>query len=191
VLLTLALLPALETTATKTGAPTRVTWTGSRTHVYSSLAGKKHDQRLNKEESVLKHLDTDDDQSMFVRYTNSKLLCVLFQLELARHYPPDRVIVNSFCPGQVDTNMTDVLPIYLRIPVNAVKAIRARSPKGCMDCAECGCADGRRDAWTAIGGYGVPRAVGVHQDRGWTACAEDAVERLSTRWLGWSVCILG
>jgi NAD(P)-dependent dehydrogenase (short-subunit alcohol dehydrogenase family) len=129
VLLTLALLPALETTATKTGAPTRVTWTGSRTHVYSSLAGKKHDQRLNKEESVLKHLDTADDQSMFVRYANSKLLCVIFQLELAWHYPLDRVIVNSFCPGQVDTNMTDVLPIYLRIPVNAVKAIRARSPK--------------------------------------------------------------
>ncbi|KAK4038989.1 hypothetical protein C8A01DRAFT_16965 [Parachaetomium inaequale] len=126
VLLTLALLPTLETTATKTGEPTRVTWTGSRGHKQSSLAGKPSSK---KGEQVLKHLDTADALPMFTRYADSKLLCVLFQLELARHYGPDKVIVNSFCPGMVDTGMTDVLPIYLRVPVNAVKAIRARSPK--------------------------------------------------------------
>ena len=127
VLLTLALLPALEATAAKTGAPTRVTWTGSRGHIYSSLAGKKHP--LKKGEAVLTHLDTAN-LPMFPRYADSKLLCVLFQRELARHYSPDSgVIVNSFCPGQVDTGMTDVLPIYLRIPINAFKAVRARSPE--------------------------------------------------------------
>jgi NAD(P)-dependent dehydrogenase (short-subunit alcohol dehydrogenase family) len=126
VLLTLALLPTLETTAAKTGAPTRVTWTGSRGHIYSSLAGKKYP--LKQGEPVLKQLDTAN-LPMFPRYADSKLLCVLFQLELARHYSPDRVIINSFCPGQVDTGMTDVLPIYLRIPINAFKAVRARSPE--------------------------------------------------------------
>ncbi len=126
VLLTLALIPTLETTAAKTGAPTRVTWTGSRGHVYSSLAGKRP---LKKGEAVLKHIDNVDAMPMFTRYADSKLLCVLFQLELAKHYNPDKVIINSFCPGQVDTGMTDVLPIYLRVPVNVVKAIRARSPK--------------------------------------------------------------
>ncbi|KAH6620985.1 hypothetical protein B0J18DRAFT_213438 [Chaetomium sp. MPI-SDFR-AT-0129] len=127
VLLTLALLPTLETTATKTGTPTRVTWTGSRMHIYSSLSGK-HPLKKG-DTSILKHFDTADPMSMFVRYADSKLLAVLFQLELARHYSPDKVIVNSFYPGQVDTGMTDVLPIYIRIPVNAIKAIRARSPK--------------------------------------------------------------
>jgi NAD(P)-dependent dehydrogenase (short-subunit alcohol dehydrogenase family) len=126
VLLTLALLPTLEATADKTGEPTRGTWTGSRGHKQSSLAEKLP---LQKGEEVLKHLDTAHALPMFTRYADSKLLCVLFQLELAKYYSPDRVIVNSFCPGMVDTGMTDVLPIYLRVPVNAVKAIRARSPK--------------------------------------------------------------
>jgi NAD(P)-dependent dehydrogenase (short-subunit alcohol dehydrogenase family) len=135
VLLTLALLPTLETTASKTSSPTRVTWTGSRAHIYSSLAGKKKKEHQLPNEgeggaiSVLHHLSTANDLPMFTRYADSKLLCVLFQLELARHYHPDKVIINSFCPGQVDTNMTDVLPFYLRIPVNAFMAIRARSPK--------------------------------------------------------------
>ncbi|KAK4139843.1 uncharacterized protein C8A04DRAFT_40422 [Dichotomopilus funicola] len=117
VLLTLAFLPTLETTATKTGTPTRVTWTGSRMHIYSSLSGK-HPLKKG-DTSILKHFNTADPMSMFVRYADSKLLAVLFQLELARHYSPDKV----------DTGMTDVLPIYIRIPVNAIKAIRARSPK--------------------------------------------------------------
>ena len=126
VLLTLALLPTLETTANKIGAPTRVTWTGSRAYTHTSLAEKLP---LKKGEEVLKHFDTTDAMPMFTRYADSKLLCVLFQLELAKHYNPDKVIINSFCPGQVDTGMTDVLPIYLRIPINVVKAIRARSPE--------------------------------------------------------------
>ncbi|KAJ8132637.1 hypothetical protein O1611_g987 [Lasiodiplodia mahajangana] len=123
VLLTLALLPALETTAEKTGEPARVTWTCSRMLEYSSLAKKLP---LKQGEEVLKHFDTVDGLATLTRYADSKLLCVLFQLELAKHYNPDKVIINSFCPGHVDTSMGNDLPIYLRIPSNALKAIRGR-----------------------------------------------------------------
>ncbi|KAI1737949.1 hypothetical protein F4680DRAFT_194969 [Xylaria scruposa] len=123
VLLTLALLPALETTAEKTGEPARVTWTCSRMLEYSSLAKKLP---LKQGEEVLKHFDTVDGLATLTRYADSKLLCVLFQLELAKHYNQDKVIINSFCPGHVDTSMGNDLPIYLRIPSNALKAIRAR-----------------------------------------------------------------
>ncbi|KAF7176671.1 hypothetical protein CNMCM7691_003323 [Aspergillus felis] len=126
VLLTLALLPTLETTANKTSKPTRVTWTGSRMYEKTSLAKKLP---LQKGEGLLKHLNTAEGLSMLQRYGDSKLLCVLFQLELAKHYHPDKVIINSFCPGLVDTGMTDVLPIYMRIPTNVMKALSARSPK--------------------------------------------------------------
>ncbi|KAI0532634.1 hypothetical protein GGR58DRAFT_522647 [Xylaria digitata] len=112
VLLTLALLPTLETTAEKTGKPTRVTWTCSRMLEYSR--------------EVLKHFDAVDGLPTLTRYADSRLLCVLFQLELAKHYNPDKVIINSFCPGHVNTSMGDDLPIYLRILASAVKAIRAR-----------------------------------------------------------------
>ncbi|KAI0445993.1 hypothetical protein F4803DRAFT_97500 [Xylaria telfairii] len=123
VLLTLALLPALESTAEKTAEPARVTWTCSRMLEYSSLAKKLP---LKQGEKVLKHFDTIDSLATFTRYADSKLLCVLFQLELAKHYNPDKVIINSFCPGHVDTTMGNDLPIYLRIPSNALKAIRGR-----------------------------------------------------------------
>ncbi|RYP77762.1 hypothetical protein DL769_003328 [Monosporascus sp. CRB-8-3] len=125
VLLTLALLPMLETTANKTGKPTRITWTGSRMYEKTSLAKKLPLQKGG----LLNHFNTAEGISMLQRYGDSKLLCVLFQLELAKHYPPDKVIINSFCPGLVDTGMTDVLPIYMRIPANAMKALRARSPQ--------------------------------------------------------------
>jgi NAD(P)-dependent dehydrogenase (short-subunit alcohol dehydrogenase family) len=126
VLLTLALLPMLESTASKTSKPARVTWTGSRLYDKTSLAKKLP---LQEGEGLLKHFNTADGISMLERYGDSKLLCVLFQLELAKHYHPDKVIINSFCPGLVDTGMTDVLPFYMRIPTNVIKAFTARSPK--------------------------------------------------------------
>ncbi|GFF79867.1 short-chain dehydrogenase TIC 32, chloroplastic [Aspergillus lentulus] len=100
VLLTLALLPMLESTASKTNKPARVTWTGSRMYEKTSLAKKLP---LQKGEGLLKHLNTAEGISMLQRYGDSKLFCVLFQLELAKHYHPDKVIINSFCPGLVNT----------------------------------------------------------------------------------------
>lgn len=125
VLLTLALLPTLEKTAERTGAPTRLTWTGSRMYAMSSLSKKTAQLK----EGIIKHIDTQKGMSGMVGYSDSKLLVLLFQLELAKHYKADKVIINNFCPGMVDTGMTDVLPIYLRLPVVAVKKMRARTPE--------------------------------------------------------------
>lgn len=126
VLLMLELLPVLNATADKTGAPARVTWTGSRFHGSTSLAKKAP---LQPGETVLGHFDSEESFVAFARYGDSKLLCVLFLYELRQHLASDKVIVNSFCPGMVDTGMSDVLPVYLRLPMNAVKALRARSPE--------------------------------------------------------------
>ncbi|KAF5007598.1 hypothetical protein FDECE_6084 [Fusarium decemcellulare] len=122
VLLTLALLPTLEATADKTGEPTRVTWTGSRVYLQTSLADESPSQGL------LKYID-NTDLPMLKRYANSKALCLFFQLELAKQYKPDKVIINSFCPGLVHTGMTDGLPIYLRIPMAVLNHLKARAPE--------------------------------------------------------------
>jgi NAD(P)-dependent dehydrogenase (short-subunit alcohol dehydrogenase family) len=127
VLLLLGLLPLLADTADKTGKPTRVTWTGSRMHSSSALATGK--MSLQPCETVLGHFDSEESFVPFARYADSKLLCVLFLLELRNHWAGDKVVHNSFCPGMVNTGMSDVLPIYYRIPVSLVKAIRARSVK--------------------------------------------------------------
>lgn len=123
VLLQLSLLPLLETTAEKEASPTRVTWTGSRMHRLTTLASRTP---LRPGEGVLEHFDNGNAPAM-AGYLNSKALVVLFQLELAKHYPADKVIVNSFCPGMVSTSLSDEAPMYIRIPVNMIRALRARS----------------------------------------------------------------
>ncbi|GKT90402.1 short-chain dehydrogenase reductase family [Colletotrichum tofieldiae] len=126
VLLTLEFLPLLESTAQKTGLPGRVTWTGSRAIVNTSLATKSP---IKPGESILQHLDAEDNFFGLSRYADSKLLAFLFLRELPRHYGPEKVIVNAFCPGMVNTAMSDVLPQPLRLLANAVKAVRARTPE--------------------------------------------------------------
>jgi NAD(P)-dependent dehydrogenase (short-subunit alcohol dehydrogenase family) len=77
-------------------------------------------------ETVLGHFDTEESFVAFARYADSKLLCLFFLFELRKQLKGDKVIQNSFCPGMVDTGMSDVLPIYLRLPMNLIKKIRAR-----------------------------------------------------------------
>lgn len=124
VLLTLGLAPVLEATATKTGAPGRITLTGSRMYALTSL-----DKRapLQPGETVLGHFDSPGRALNLSGYMDSKFLWMLFQMEMAQQCTSDRVIVNNFCPGMIDTGMTDVLPMYFRVPVVLVKAIRART----------------------------------------------------------------
>lgn len=124
VLLLLELLPHLEASAMKTGSPSRVTWVGSRTHLQSTLAEKS--KAVKPEETVIGHMDDPKYFFPFQKYNDTKLLCVMFLYELAPRLNKSKVIFNMMCPGMVDTSMSDVLPIYLRVPVNIVKAIRAR-----------------------------------------------------------------
>ncbi|KAF5249635.1 hypothetical protein FANTH_4943 [Fusarium anthophilum] len=124
VLLTLLLLPTLEHTAELEGATTRITWTGSRMHLQTSLARKVP---LKKNEGIFEHFDTPGVVPPLTRYGDTKLLVLLFQHELANRYPPKKVIINHFCPGMVDTSLTDILPVYIRLPALLLKALRARS----------------------------------------------------------------
>ncbi|KAL0256129.1 hypothetical protein SLS55_008521 [Diplodia seriata] len=86
--------------------------------------------------------------SPLTRYADSKLLAVMFLYEMRRRlgvrldssspsssssddssdeHGGGEVVVNMFCPGMVDTRIGDALPWYLRWPLDAVKALRARS----------------------------------------------------------------
>lgn len=125
ILLTLELLPVMETTAEKMRRPTRITWTGSRSYKDTSLVGDP----LLQGKSLLRHLTESEKVTVFSRYGNSKFLSVVFQRELAKHYTGDKVIMNAFCPGMTDTAMGDVLPCYLRVVQKAIFAVRARTPQ--------------------------------------------------------------
>ncbi|KAH7007881.1 short-chain dehydrogenase/reductase family protein [Macrophomina phaseolina] len=126
VLLLLCLLPLLRATARAAGAPTRVTWAGSRAH-RSSLPSLI--ARAPLAEPLLQYLDDEQRYSGFARYPDSKLLAAMFVHELAERMgvAEGQVVVNMFCPGMVDTAITDVLPWYVRMLVAAAQAVRGRS----------------------------------------------------------------
>ena len=126
VLLTLELLPLLEATAEKTGSPSRLSWVGSRFHMKSNFAGKSP---LKPGIGILEHLNDRSKFSGFTRYPDTKLLCALFLQDIAKKVSKEKVIINTMCPGMVNTDMSDVLPVYLRIPMNLIKKLRARSPE--------------------------------------------------------------
>ncbi|KAJ5910495.1 hypothetical protein N7504_005138 [Penicillium tannophilum] len=123
VLLITELLSYLEAGAEKTGSPARISWVGSRAHENTSFEKRSP---IESGEGVIEHMDKDEAFVPFQRYGDSKLLCALFMYSLAPRLDPKKVILNMMCPGMVNTNMSDVLPLHLRIIVNAVKAIRAR-----------------------------------------------------------------
>ncbi|GME35945.1 Short-chain dehydrogenase/reductase SDR [Neofusicoccum parvum] len=124
VLLLLSLLPLLRAAAAATGGPARVTWTGSRAH-RSGVPGLK--SRVP-EARLFEYMDAEENFS-FVRYPDSKLLAVMFMYEWAarRSVAEGEVVFNMFCPGMVDTAITDVLPWWMRVPLGVVKALRART----------------------------------------------------------------
>ncbi|CAH0002499.1 unnamed protein product [Clonostachys byssicola] len=123
VLLTFGLFPLLESSADKSGKPSRITWTGSRTFLNSSLVTGK--AQLKPTESLSKYVDKNS-LGPYDRYAYSKLAVVMFLDELAKRSPPNKVIVNNFCPGSIRTNMSDVLPFPLRVLMKAQLAIRGR-----------------------------------------------------------------
>jgi NAD(P)-dependent dehydrogenase (short-subunit alcohol dehydrogenase family) len=124
VLLIAELLPYLEAGAEKTGTPARISWVGSRAHETTSL---EKNYPLKSGEGVIDHMDRKEAFVPFRRYGDSKFLCALFMYSLAPRLDSKKVILNMMCPGMVNTNMSDVLPLYLRLIVNVIKSIRARS----------------------------------------------------------------
>jgi hypothetical protein len=117
------LLPLINATTDKTGKPTRLTWTGRRMHSTSALVKGK--VPLKPGATVLGRFDSKHSYVLIARYADSNLLSLFFLFELRKHLNGDKVIQNSYCPGMVNTGMSDVLPIYLRLPVNLQSKPRA------------------------------------------------------------------
>ncbi|GFF29056.1 retinol dehydrogenase 14 [Aspergillus udagawae] len=123
VLLITALVPHLKESAEKTGRPVRVTWVGSRMYFDTSLDKKAP---LKAGESVLEHMDSKEFFLANQRYNDSKLLCAMFMYSLAPRLDKSKIVLTMVCPGLVNTNMTDVLPLHVRMVMGVVKTLFAR-----------------------------------------------------------------
>jgi NAD(P)-dependent dehydrogenase (short-subunit alcohol dehydrogenase family) len=78
------------------------------------------------DESVLGHMDSEKFFFSKERYNDTKLLCAMFMYSLAQRLDKSKVILNMVCPGLINTNMTDVLPMHMRMVMGVVKFFLAR-----------------------------------------------------------------
>lgn len=123
VLLVAKLLPYLQASAQKTGHPSRITWVGSRMYFTTSF---EKQAPVKASESVLEHMDAEEFFFPYQRYNDTKLLCAMFMYSLAQRLDNSKIILNMVCPGLVNTSMTDILPLYMRMVMGVVKAFLAR-----------------------------------------------------------------
>ncbi|KAJ5684330.1 Short-chain dehydrogenase/reductase SDR [Penicillium maclennaniae] len=116
------LLTYLESSAEKSGSPTRVTWVGSRRNDAGESLSKKVPTG-----SVLEYMDSAETFAKFTRYGDSKLLCAMFVYSLAPRLDAGKIILNLVCPGMIGTNLESDLPQPLRFLVGILKRMRART----------------------------------------------------------------
>ena len=110
ILISLALLPLLRSTAATRQQPTHLTFTGSRGQKYHTLAKKP----LGPDETVLGRFDARETYQGLFRYNDSKLAVSAFVRQLATKVPPSEVVVNNVCPGMVVTGFDKTLPFWLK-----------------------------------------------------------------------------
>ncbi|KAF4636565.1 hypothetical protein G7Y89_g1537 [Cudoniella acicularis] len=128
VVLLAALLPHLEASADKTGRPVRIAWVGSRRHVAPSW-GPKTKKPVKKDENIFKYMDNPKNFDYITKYGDTKTLCTLFMYELAPRLNTNKIILNMMCPGTVTTAMGSDMPIYIRVVIGIIRAIKGRTPE--------------------------------------------------------------
>lgn len=121
-LLALELLPMLEKTATIKSVPSRLTWVGSFVQFDHTFEKKP----LKADESVLEHLDNEENFVAMGRYPDSKMLGTMFIEQMAQHVDPDKVIINDVNPGMVATGFGEY-PFWLRAIFGMLFAFSARN----------------------------------------------------------------
>lgn len=86
----------------------------------------KNPPPLDTPTSIFSYMDDENAYSSLYRYADTKLLCAMFMYTLAPRLDAGKVVLNMVCPGMVDTAISDFLPVYWRVLVDLVKAVRAR-----------------------------------------------------------------
>ncbi|KAJ6004887.1 hypothetical protein N7540_012686 [Penicillium herquei] len=104
------LLGLLRSTAARRGSPTRVTFLGSFNHVKNDLESVP----IPPDSKVLEYFDNKKLITPSKRYFNSKLAIIGLAQKLASLVPASEVIVNSVCPGVVNTGITSQLSMWLQ-----------------------------------------------------------------------------
>jgi NAD(P)-dependent dehydrogenase (short-subunit alcohol dehydrogenase family) len=77
-------------------------------------------------ETVLGHFDNLKAYNI-KRYADAKLTVNAFTRRLATTVLSNSIIVNNVCPGMVATDFDKRLPLWMKVPLIVIRAVRART----------------------------------------------------------------
>jgi NAD(P)-dependent dehydrogenase (short-subunit alcohol dehydrogenase family) len=90
-----------------------------------------YQKRLFKaDEKILERMDDKAKYSGMTIYSDMKLLVAMFVAALGERVSSEKVIVNTMCPGAVNTHISDVLPFPLRQVMNMINYFSCEKPGG-------------------------------------------------------------
>ncbi|KAJ7033711.1 hypothetical protein C8F04DRAFT_957266 [Mycena alexandri] len=122
-MLAVRLLPLLRASAQKSRATSHLCIVGSRMiplHSYTK-------NPIPETSSVFAFVNDPAHFKKFSRYPDTKVLVTMLVRELARRTDAAEVTVNSVCPGMVKTNIDTKQPLWIKVPMVFIHAIRSRT----------------------------------------------------------------
>ena len=122
-LISLELFPLLQSTAAARGVPSRITFTGSATHIKQNTLTRRP---ISPDSTVLGHFDDEANFDKLYRYADTKTVVNAYVRRLAA-LAPSEVIVNNACPGLVQTGVDKNLPFYLKLPMGLIRKSTGRT----------------------------------------------------------------
>ncbi|KAK6332228.1 hypothetical protein TWF696_002949 [Orbilia brochopaga] len=118
------LVPLLTSTAKSSGKLSHLAFVSSMMQNVGGFGTKKV---IPQEENILDWFSGPTNHALD-RYNVTKLLVTAFANELASHINADYIIVNSMCPGLVQTGLDDNMPFFIRYPMKIIRSFAGRSP---------------------------------------------------------------
>ncbi|KAF3920741.1 hypothetical protein ABW20_dc0100165 [Dactylellina cionopaga] len=117
------LIPLLISTATPTGKQSHLTFVSSKMQTVGSFGTKK----IIPEDKNIIDWFNDKENMGLDRYNVSKLLVTAYANEIASRVDAHQVVVNSMCPGLVQSGLDNNLPVLLKYAMKFVRSVVART----------------------------------------------------------------
>ncbi|KAF3911343.1 hypothetical protein ABW21_db0208927 [Orbilia brochopaga] len=118
------LAPLLTSSAKSSGKLAYLAFVSSMMQNVGGFGTKKV---ISPEENILDWLGGPTNHAMD-RYNITKLLITAYANEMASRIDSDYLVVNSMCPGLVQTGIDNNMPFFIKYPMKLIRSFAGRSP---------------------------------------------------------------